>query len=168
MRDLKRTNAKMPAYKLLSEKGFDLFTPMKTTVRKQGRTKVRTETPILQDLLFVNTTRIDLDPIVELVPTLQYRFVRGKGYMEPMVVRDEDMDRFIKAVNNTPDPEILLPSSITKEMIGRKVRIEGGPLDGYIGNLIKVRGTKKRRLIVEIPDIITATVEVDPDLITFL
>lgn len=141
---------------------------MKSTTITRGKIKIQSEIPIIHDLLFVNTTRNDLDPLVEIVPTLQYRYIHGNSYMEPMIVSDEEMNRFIRAVSNTPDPEIMLPSGITNDMIGKKVRINGGPLDGYIGNLKKVRGSKKRRLIVEIPNILMATVEVDPELIVIL
>ena len=53
-------------------------------------------------------------------------------------------------------------------MIGKKVKIIGGPLNGYEGNLLFIRGSRKKRLIVEIPGFLTAAVEVDPEFITLL
>ena len=50
-------------------------------------------------------------------------------------------------------------------MGGRTVRIVGGPLDGYEGRLLSVRGSKVRRLLVEIPNLITAGIEVAPEFI---
>lgn len=167
MRDLKRSNAKQPAYKLLNELKIKCFTPMiwKTFIRKGKR--ILKEVPFMQDLLFVYDSRRVLDPIVERVSTLQYRFVKG-GKRMPMTVRTEDMDRFIKAVSTMERPNFYTPEEIEPSMIGKKVRIVGGPLDGYEGYLQKIQGSKVKHLFVELPNLLTAAVEVDPEYIQVL
>lgn len=167
MRDLKRTNAKLPAYKMLAELGFEVFTPMrwKLTVR-HGR-RLRQKVPFMQDLLFVHTTRQLLDPVERRTPTLQYRFLRGE-YCVPMVVRDEDMELFIKAVGTTENVSYYLPNELTPQMTNRRIRIIGGPLDGCEGKLLTVRGSRVKRLLVELPNLITVGIEVSPDYIELL
>lgn len=167
MRDLKRSNAKFPAYKLLEDLKIEYFTPMvwKLVVRNGKRMPV--EVPFMQDLLFVHDSRKVLDPIVERTNTLQYRFLKD-GYRTPMTVRDADMERFIKAVEATNNPCFYSPKEITPDMLGRLVRIIGGPLDGYIGRLLKVRGARIKRLLVELPSLITVAVEVMPDYVEFV
>ena len=103
---------------------------------KHGR-RCREEVPFIQDLLFVNGTRLAVDPIVEKYNTVQYRYLRG-GYKIPMTVRETDMQRFIHAVESSENPCYYTPEEISADMIGRKVRIVGGPLDGYEGNLQKI------------------------------
>ena len=124
MRDLKRGNAKQPAYKLLSELKIRFFTPMvwKLIVR-QGK-RIRLQVPFMPDLLFVYDSRKVLDPIVERIATLQYRFVKG-GNHQPMTVRNEDMERFIRAVDAINNPCYYTPEEIKSSMIGKKVRIVG-------------------------------------------
>lgn len=78
------------------------------------------------------------------------------------------MERFIKAVNSDPDPQYYSPDEITDSMLGRRVRIVGGPLDGNEGNLLAVRGSRRRRLLIEIPSLIVASVEADPQYIRFI
>lgn len=78
------------------------------------------------------------------------------------------MERFIRAVNSTDKPKYFLPGELTPDMCGRKVRIIGGPLSGYEGNLLKIRGSHIRRLIVELPNLLTAGVEVAPEYIQFV
>lgn len=167
MRDLKRSNAKQPAYKLLNELKIKCFTPMiwKTFIRKGKR--ILKEVPFMQDLLFVYDSRRVLDPIVERIATLQYRFVKG-GKRMPMTVRTEDMDRFIKAVSTMERPNFYTPEEIEPSMIGKKVRIVGGPLDGYEGYLQKIQGSKVKHLFVELPNLLTAAVEVNPEYIQVL
>lgn len=54
MRDLKRRNAKLPAYKQLLNEGIEIFVPMKWRVIKRKGIMVREEVPVIQDwLLFV-------------------------------------------------------------------------------------------------------------------
>lgn len=167
MRDLKRTNAKEPAYKMLEGKGMDVFVPMKWRLVTRGGTRVREEVPFISDLLFAHETRGNLDPVVDRTRTLQYRWLRGT-WREPMTVADADMERFINAVNAAENPKYYLPEELKPDMFGRLVRIVGGVLDGYSGRLLSARGSKFRRLIVEIPNLLAAAVQVEPEFIVLV
>lgn len=167
MRDLKRRNAKLPAYKMFRELEIECFTPMvRRLVMVRGK-RVNMEVPFMQDLLFVKETRERLDPIVENTPTLQYRFIFGARHT-PMVVRTQDMERFIHAVESTESPQYYQPNEVTADMLHRKIRIIGGLLDGYEGHLLTVRGSKVKRLLVELPHLLMASVEVEPEYIQLL
>lgn len=50
-------------------------------------------------------------------------------------------------------------------MVGKYVRIVGGLLDGYEGRLQKLQGSRVKRLFVELPGMLTAAVEVQPEFI---
>ena len=164
MRDLKRCNAKQPAYKLFKDLGMEVFTPMVWKLSVKHGKRCREEVPFIQDLLFVNGTRLAVDPIVEKYNTVQYRYLRG-GYKIPMTVRESDMQRFIHAVQSSENPCYYTPEEISSDMIGRKVRIVGGPLDGYEGYLQKIQGAHVKRLFVELPSLLAAAVEVQPEYI---
>ena len=162
MRDLKRSNARQPAYRMLEGMGIEVFTPMVWRLSvKQGK-RIREQAPFMQDLLFVHDTRRNIDPVVERAGTLQYRYVRG-GYRMPMTVRDTDMDRFIRAVRSAENPCYYTPDEISADMIGKKVRIIGGALDGYEGHLQKMQGSRVKRLFIELSGILAASVEVQPE-----
>lgn len=164
MRDLKRANAKLPAYQMLGDMGMEVFTPMIWKLSIQHGKRIRKEVPFMQDLLFVHESYETLDPIVEETDTLQYRFLRD-GKRTPMTVRETDMERFKKAVEATDNHYFYTPKEVKPDMIGKKVRIVGGPLDGYEGNLQKLQGSKTKRLFVELPNLLTAAVEVQPEFI---
>lgn len=159
LRDLTRPNAKRPAYRLLEEKGIEIFTPMRWRLVERKGKRIREEVPLLHDLLFAHTTRTCMDPIVEEISTLQYRYLRG-GYRKPMTVGHAEMNRFIRAVHSDDSPRYFLVEELTSAMYGRMIRIEGGPLDGYEGRLLSIRGSRVKRLIVEIPGLLVAAVEV--------
>ncbi len=167
MRDLKRSNANEPAYKMLTAKGFEVFTPMRLRIAVRGGRRVREETPFLQDLLFVHAVREELDAVVAGTPTLQYRWLRGT-YREPMVVGDGEMRRFITAVQNSPAPRYFAPEEITPEMYNRKVRLIGGALEGYEGFLLTRRGSKKRHFLFELPGLLAASIEIEPEFIQLI
>ena len=167
MRDLSRRHAKAPAYKLLTEMGLEVFTPMtrKLVIRK-GERKSKEE-PFMQDLLFVHDVRERLNPIVDKIENLQYRYIRG-GYCEPMVVPEADMERFIHAVKSSRLTRFFRPEEVTQAMCGQYVRIVGSALDGYEGYLMTINGSKYKRLMVALPNFLTAAVEVMPEYIEVL
>ena len=54
MRDLKRPNAKLPAYKQLSDEHLEVFTPMQWRLKLKNGKRIREEVPFMQDLLFIH------------------------------------------------------------------------------------------------------------------
>lgn len=168
MRDLKRANAKLPAYMMLGDMGFEVFVPMKWQLAIRRGKRIREQVPFLRDLLFVHTTRDKLDPVVAKTDTLQYRYVRGGKYCDPMKVGNKEMERFIQAVSWAENPVYYLPGEIPTTMYGRKVRIIGGDLDGHEGTLLKVRGLHKKRILVELPHLLSASVDLEPEYVKFV
>lgn len=167
MRDLTRPNAKLPAYKLLDGMNIRTFTPMVWKLMLNHGKRERRQLPFIHDLLFVYASRAELDSVVETTPMLQYRYLRG-GYKMPMTVRAADMQRFIHAVGFSSSPQYYRPDEVTPAMRNRRIRIIGGNLDGYEGSLITTRGSKVKRLLVEIPMLLAATVEVETEFIQLL
>lgn len=168
MRDLKRPNALTPAYKLLSDKGLEVFTPMKWQLSSKNGKRIRRQVPFMQDLLFVYDSKSCIDEFVERTPTLQYRYLKGQGYQKPMTVPTKDMERFIRAVQSSDNPKYFMPNELSANMLGKQVRIVGGLLDGYEGKILKMRGSKVKRLLVGLPGLMMAGVEVAPEYIEFV
>lgn len=168
MRDLKRRNSNTLAVHVLKNAGLEVFTPMTHIIMTIGGRQQRREVPVIQDLLFVHAAKETLDPYVSKYPTLQYRYSLGKTKDAPMTVRTDEMDKFIFAVNNADTPLYYSPGELTDAMYGKKVRIVGGLFDQYEGQLLSIKGMRKRRLIIELQGLITAAVEVEPEFIQIL
>lgn len=169
MRDLKRPNAKLPAYKFLESLGVSFFTPMHWRLIVRDGKRISEYVPFIADLLFVYETREKLDAIVAKTPTLQYRYQKGKPYCDPMMVPDDEMNRFMHAVGSVGNPQYYQISEITPAMWNRNIRIVGGHLDGYEGKLLKVRGSRsKQHILVELPMWLVAAIEVSPEYIQFI
>ena len=168
MRDLKRANALLPAYKQLAEAGMEVFTPMTTRFRVKEGKRTRLESPVMRDLLFVNECRQNLDPIVAKTPTLQYRFKKGGKQGEPIIVPAEDMTKFIDAVQSANNPKFYSADEIEPLLCGRKIRMIGGTLDGYEGVLQTVRGSKAKHLIITLPSLLAVSVDINNEFIEVL
>lgn len=165
MRDLTHYHSKSPAYKMLDGLKIENFTPKVQKLVVRGGKRERIEVPFIHDLVFVHDSRLNIDPIVEKVPTFQYRFLKGRL---PMTVRDKEMEQFKKVVETSESPLFYRPQEVTPDMRKRKIRIIGGNLDGYEGTLVTVRGSKVKRLLVELPTLIAAAIEVETEYIQFL
>lgn len=164
MRDLKRPNAKLPAYVELQENGLEVYTPLVWRMSTKNGRKVREQVPVIRDLLFVHDSRDIIESIIENIPTLQFRYLRG-AYLSPMIVRDDDMERFLCAVKSTDSPKYFTPDELTPEMCGREVRIIDGPMCGASGRLLKVEGSNRKHVIIELPGLLAVGVKVKSDFI---
>lgn len=167
LRDLKRANAKTHAYQMLENLGIEVFTPMTWKLMTRDGRREKVHIPVMPDLVFAHSSTSVLDPIISTTPTLQYRFIRG-GYCLFMTVGDKDMEIFKKAIETDDSPKYYRPEEITAAMCGKSIKIEGGPLDGYEGRLLSVRGSKVKRIMVELPGLLVAAVEVQPEFIRIL
>lgn len=164
MRDLRRSNARTMAWQQLADQGCQVFTPLHWITQMVKGRRERRQLPVIPDLLFVRGTRNELDPVVNAIPTLQYRYRIGRQ-ADPMTVRDSDMHRFITAVRSQSEIRYYRPDEITPDMFGKHISIVGGPLDGCEGHLLSIRGSRTKRLIVELAGLLTLAVEVSPEYI---
>ena len=168
MRDLKRANALLPAYKQLTEAGMEVFTPMTTRFTVRNGKRVRIIVPAMRDLLFVNESRENLDPIVAKTPTLQYRFKRGGKQGEPIIIPADDMARFIGAVQASANPKFYTAEELSPLLCGHKIRMIGGPLDGYEGILQTIRGSKTKHLIITLPSLLAVSIDINDEFVEVL
>ncbi len=168
MRDLKRSNAKQTGYMLFESLGFDVFTPMTWRLIERSGKRIREEVPIIPNLFFVRGNEERIDPILRKNPTIQYRYVKGGAYKDPMTVRDCDMDKFIFAIRNSNTSKYYLPEELTPSMCNQRIRIIGGAMEGYEGLLLTIRGSKKKRLLVNLPNLFSVAVEVSPEYIQII
>ena len=135
--------------------------------KPDGR-KTRLYIPLIPSLLFVKSSKSDLDEAVGKIETLQYRYVKGAPQNTPMIVPLKEMEEFMRAVGSAKCCTFYAPDEISTDKIGRKVMIEGGELNGITGNLLKMQGSKKKRLILKLDGFLAATIEVESDFIRFI
>ena len=173
LRDLARPNAKKPAYKQLQEMpemADCVFVPLKQHVFKEFGKRVVRFVPYMPDLVFVHKSKQELDPIVREMPLLQYRYVRGGKQYEAMSVRHKDFEKFRDAVNTASNNvEYYSFDEVRPEIYGSRIRIIGGRLDGFEGRLMTKKGSKFKRLLIDLQECnLSAAILVESDFIQVL
>ena len=172
LRDLARPNAKNPAYKQLQampEMKDCVFVPLKQHVFMEFGKRVVHFIPYMPDLVFVHKSREELDPIVRQMALLQYRYVRGGKQFEAMSVRAEDFKKFKDAVERTDNVEYYSYEEVSPQIYGKQIRIVGGRLNGFEGRLMSKRGSKFKRLLVDLWEYnLAATIQVESEFIQLM
>ena len=162
MRALYRTELKTQSR--LNEAGIETYIPIKETVTTVRGRKRKVKIPAVSNLIFVRSTQKRLAPFTAGDGRFQYTFKKGGMSNEPLIVPDKQMNDFIRACTRSERPLYFSPGELKLEK-GTRVRIIGGPLDGYEGRLQKLQGSRVKRLFVELPGLLTAAVEVEPEYI---
>ena len=172
LRDLARPNTKNPAYKQLQampEMKDCVFVPLKQHVFKEFGKRVVRFVPFMPDLVFVHKTREELDPIVRKMELLQYRYVRGGKQYEAMRVRAKDFEKFKDAVEQIDNVEYFSYEEVSPRIFGKQIRIIGGRLNGFEGRLMSKRGSKYKRLLIDLQECnLSAAIQVESEFIQLL
>ena len=172
LRDLARPNAKNPAYKQLQampEMKDCVFVPLKQHVFTEFGKRVVRYVPYMHDLVFVHKSREELDPIVRDIKLLQYRYVRGGKQFEAMSVRAEDFEKFRGAVEQTDNVEYYSYEEVSPQLYGKQIRIIGGRLNGFEGRLMSKKGSKSKRLLIDLQQCnLSAAIQVESEFIQLL
>ena len=149
---------------------IESFIPLcyKIIERKDG-CKMRKLVPAIHNLIFVKTTRLIIQEIKQRISILQFLTKPENGRNVPIIVPERQMQQFITVCKSqNEDLTYLSPTEINLTK-GTRVKIIGGPFDGVEGTFIKIKGYKKRRIVVSLLGIAAvATAEINPDYIQII
>ena len=100
---------------------------------------------------------------------LQYRYVRGGKQFEAMSVRAEDFEKFKEAVEQTDNVEYFSYDEVSPRLYGKHIRIIGGRLNGFEGRLMGKKGSKFKRLLVDLRECnLSAAIQVESEFIQLM
>ncbi len=148
----------------LDQLGIRSYTPMRIELKRKGGRLQKSEVPVLRDLLFVRATREELHPLLAANSHFQHRYLRGGAPGSVMIVPDEEMESFIQAVRESKNPIYLSPEEVDLTR-GTRIRLLDGVFRGHEGVLLKVKGARSKRLIVQIREMLAVAIEVSPEII---
>ena len=143
----------------LKSTDIEYFYPMlyhEKRIRNSERTK-RFLQPIFRNLLFVKSTKSQLDPILReiklklgITSDLYYRY-RDEEESKIVVVSAAAMRNFIAVVGAVEEPLISFSNKDVNLSKGTRVRIIGGVFEGVEGIFMRVKGD--RRVVVSLPNL---------------
>lgn len=158
----------LKAQEMLKEFGVDCFIPMRWEVVDKGEVKKKKKVPAITNLLFIHDTRAHIKEVKLAVPYIQYHMrPLSNGTREVVIVPDKQMEQFIKVCSSEDNGlrYLALEEIQRKLKPGSHVRIIGGAFNGVEGYYITIKGVRNRRLVVAIPGVAAASVEVTPDVV---
>jgi len=146
--------------------GLEAFVPLKYEVKKLRRQEQRTLVPAISGLMFAKGT---LDEVKEYVNHAHYTvYIRKSTFSNKedyLTVPTRAMDDFIAVtVDHEANISYFKPEEI-KLQAGDKIRVKGGIYDGKEGIIMRIKGKRNKHLVVQIPGLLVAAVEMTPDLI---
>lgn len=125
------------------------FVPMQYTEIEMDGRRHRRLVPAIQNLIFVYSTRLQLDFIKELREgATPMRYIIDKSTGNPLVVPNVQMENFI-AISSTNNEDLVYITEIHPELRnGERVRITKGIFSGAEGIVVRLK--RSHRVMVEL------------------
>lgn len=153
------TTERLYGYELVQDMVQEFFMPMKESVTVKAGQRIKKISPAIPDIFFVRDTISNIDTIVRRDTGVEYLYVKGRPYRQPVIIRDDEMSNFIAAT--TSQQKVTFHTAgddRLSRIIGRRVRIPHN--DSWIeGELLTVRGSRYRRLRVRLQDCLVAYID---------
>ena len=151
----------------LRKAGFRSHVPMKYEVKTVRRQEQRTMVPAITGLIFVRASEEALKEYIrhksrESIYMRKSTFSNKQDYL---TVPDYAMERFIEFTNIRQEKITYFKPEELNLKEGEKIRIKGGIYDGYEGTILRFKGKRNKHLVVQIPGVIIAAVELEPELV---
>lgn len=130
---VKTRTERLYGYERVQELVPEFFMPMKERVTTRCGRRLKTLSPAIPDIFFVNDTISHIDKLVAGDNGVEYLYVKGRPYRQPVIIRDVEMSNFIAAT--TARQRVIFHTAgddKLSHLIGRKVRITipGYPTNG--------------------------------------
>lgn len=150
----------------LRHQGIDCYVPMRYEVKAVRGHQQRTLEPAITGVIFVKSTLAELkDYIIKSKEHIYLRKSTFSNKQEYLIVSEKEMDNFIRATEQTQENVTYFnPSEVTLHE-GDKIRVKGGLYDGIEGILTRIKGKKRKMLVVQIPGVAIAAIEMTPDMV---
>ena len=150
-------NRTRKACEIISHTDIQTYMPMHYVIKKEIGKKKRIQKPLLPNLVFVYTTRENVDLIVkkngEETPILKYYLNKTKpietnGKHPPLTIPFNAMINFIKATRTESDHVRIVSNEQCNFKSGDIVKVIDGEFKGVTGKVARIAG--QQRVVVEV------------------
>lgn len=146
--------------------GLESFVPLKYEIKTRKGQECRLLVPAISRLIFVKGT---LEEVQEYILNAHFVvFIQRStftGHKEYLTVPTKAMEDFIAVTEHTERHVTYFRPEEIALREGDKIRVKGGIYDGREGVIMRIKGKRNRHLVVQIPGILIAAVEMTPDMI---
>lgn len=162
-------NEKKAEELLSGEHGLSFFIPKRKSIQTSNGKKVVRLVPVIRSLVFVRATQKEIVTFKrEIYNSLQFVTWKCDDRLLYLTVPDNQMRSFIE-VCEQKDREVTFhrPDEIQLKK-GERVRVHGGSFNTMEGYFVKVARKRSKQFVVIIPDILAASLEVEPEYIEII
>lgn len=135
----------LKARQLLREAGVECFVPMMWVRDENGEHSI----PAIHNLIFVHTSRDFMDNYKHKMENeCPLRYTMDKSTRLPMVVREKEMEDFMRVTNDKSSDILYLDNPDVAATKGTPVEVMFGQYKGIQGKLLRVR--KDRKVVLQL------------------
>ena len=151
----------------LRKAGFRSHVPMTYDIKTVRQQKRRTIVPAITGLIFARGSLNDLKDYISQHPgdMIYIRKSTFSNKQDYLTVRDDVMERFIECTQIRQEKISYFKPEELNLKEGENIRIKGGLYDGLEGTILRIKGKRNKHIVVQIPGIIFAAIEIEPELI---
>ncbi|MBR1880917.1 MAG: UpxY family transcription antiterminator [Prevotella sp.] len=150
----------------LRKAGFRCYVPMTWRVSTVRGKKERRLVPAVSDLVFVYGSDEAIRAYKMGSRETLYWLMTGRDESRTkVIVPDKQMEDFIRVTMHHEEQVTYFRPEELSLSKGDKIIIHGGPFDGVEGVLLKVKGRREKQLVVSIPSIAAASVNIKPEMV---
>lgn len=147
---------------------IEYFIPKQYVLRTYHGRKERKLVPLIPNLVFIRARYSRIEEFKRVNTYLRYCTRKIEGMNRIMKVPDKEMADFIR-VSKEREEEIRYIRPGEEEIpAGVRVRVHGGSLDGVEGTVVKLKGFRSKRLVLQIQDLLAVSIQVEPDMLEVL
>ena len=149
--------------------GLQSFVPLKYEVKKVKGRDQRMLVPAITQLIFVKGTLVEVKGYLTNAHFVVYiqrsTFTNHKEYL---TIPTQAMENFIAVIEHHEEHVTYFSPQEIRLNVGDQIRVKGGIYDGREGVIMRIKGKRNRHLVVQIPGVLIAAIEMSPDMIELL
>lgn len=146
--------------------GLEAFVPLQYKVKTVRGQKQRALVPAIAGLIFVKGTLDEVKDYLSHSPLQVYirksTFSNKEDYL---IVPTKAMEDFIAVTEHHEEHVTYFRPEEISLQAGDQIRIKGGVYDGREGVIMRIKGKRNKQLVVQIPGMIVAAVEIAPEMV---
>ena len=139
----------------LDKLNIENFVPVRVVRRRNSKGQFfRACEVAVHNYIFIRSTREVIDELKTYkLPMLRYVMHPQNGENQIMIVPEEQMRNFIAVAGNEDEQVLFMSPEEVALSKGDKVRIMGGVFEGVEGQLMRVKNSRGKRVVVKIDGI---------------
>ena len=151
----------------LRKAGFRSHVPMRYEVTTRRGQEHRTMVPAISGLIFARGSYNELKDFIYNKPHHPFHLRKStfSNKQDYLTVRDDVMEKFINFTNIRQEKITYFAPEELNLKEGETIRIKGGIYDGLEGTVLRLKGKRKKHIVVQIPGVVFAAIEIEPELV---